>query len=31
MTPNWFVNMASPIVGVPLHMFCFSVFVGEYV
>ncbi|XP_037075917.1 transmembrane protein 41A-like isoform X1 [Pollicipes pollicipes] len=28
MTPNWFVNMASPIVGVPLHMFCFSVFVG---
>jgi len=28
MTPNWFVNMASPIVGVPLHMFVFSVFVG---
>ena len=30
MTPNWFVNMASPIVGVPLHMFCFSVFVGKW-
>ncbi|OWF52026.1 transmembrane protein 41A-B-like [Mizuhopecten yessoensis] len=28
MTPNWFLNMASPIVDIPVHMFFFSVFIG---
>lgn len=28
MTPNWFLNMASPIVNIPTHLFFFSVFVG---
>ncbi|KAK8788288.1 transmembrane protein 41A-like [Amblyomma americanum] len=28
MTPNWFLNIASPVVGVPLHLFFMSVFIG---
>uniref|UniRef100_G3MRJ6 VTT domain-containing protein n=2 Tax=Amblyomma TaxID=6942 RepID=G3MRJ6_AMBMU len=28
MTPNWFLNIASPVVGVPLHLFFTSVFIG---
>lgn len=28
MTPNWFLNIASPVVGVPLHLFFISVFIG---
>jgi len=28
MTPNWFLNMASPMCGVPVHLFFLSVFVG---
>lgn len=28
MTPNWFLNMASPIVNVPLHLFFVSVLIG---
>ncbi|XP_076312897.1 transmembrane protein 41A-A-like [Tachypleus tridentatus] len=28
MTPNWFLNMASPIVNIPLHLFFLSVFFG---
>lgn len=28
MSPNWFLNMASPIIGVPLHYFFISVLVG---
>lgn len=28
MTPNWFLNIASPVVGVPLHLFSISVFIG---
>jgi len=27
-TPNWFINMASPILGVPIHLFFISVFFG---
>eukprot|EP00164_Ancoracysta_twista_P001116 GFYU01001464.1.p1 GENE.GFYU01001464.1~~GFYU01001464.1.p1 ORF type:complete len:221 (-),score=36.41 GFYU01001464.1:525-1187(-) len=27
-TPNWFLNFASPIVGVPYHYFAASVFIG---
>ena len=30
MTPNWLINMASPIVGVPLISFFFSVFFGKF-
>jgi uncharacterized membrane protein YdjX (TVP38/TMEM64 family) len=26
--PNWLVNMASPIVGVPLHQFFFATLIG---
>ncbi|XP_067686188.1 transmembrane protein 41A-A-like [Haliotis asinina] len=29
MSPNWFINMASPIVNIPLHVFFFSVFIGQ--
>ena len=29
MSPNWFMNMAAPIVGIPLHLFFLSVFVGN--
>lgn len=28
MSPNWFLNMASPILDVPVHMFFVSVFIG---
>ncbi|XP_060063276.1 transmembrane protein 41A-A-like [Ylistrum balloti] len=28
MTPNWFLNMASPIVNIPVHLFFLSVFIG---
>ncbi|KAL4609014.1 transmembrane protein 41A-A-like isoform X1 [Arapaima gigas] len=28
MTPNWFLNMASPVLNVPLTMFFSSVFIG---
>lgn len=28
MTPNWFINIASPIVNIPLHHFFLSVFFG---
>lgn len=28
MTPNWFLNVASPVVGVPLHLFFISVVIG---
>jgi len=28
MTPNWLINMASPLVGVPLDRFFLSVLVG---
>ncbi|XP_076049221.1 transmembrane protein 41A-like isoform X2 [Oratosquilla oratoria] len=28
MTPNWFLNMAAPIVNVPMHLFFFSVLFG---
>ncbi|XP_076089544.1 transmembrane protein 41A-A-like [Mytilus galloprovincialis] len=28
MTPNWFLNMASPIVNVPIHLFFLSVLIG---
>lgn len=28
MTPNWLINLLSPIVGVPVHLFFFSVLVG---
>ena len=29
MTPNWLLNIGSPIVGVPLHLFFLSVLIGE--
>ncbi|XP_071444614.1 transmembrane protein 41A-like [Hetaerina americana] len=28
VTPNWFINVASPIAGVPLHLFFLTVLVG---
>ncbi|XP_067120859.1 transmembrane protein 41A-A-like [Centruroides vittatus] len=28
MTPNWFLNMASPVVNIPIHLFIMSVFIG---
>ncbi|XP_065836257.1 transmembrane protein 41A-like [Oscarella lobularis] len=28
MTPNWLINVASPLVGVPIHLFYFSVLFG---
>jgi len=28
MTPNWLINLLSPIAGVPLHLFFFTVLVG---
>uniref|UniRef100_H2Z2V4 VTT domain-containing protein n=1 Tax=Ciona savignyi TaxID=51511 RepID=H2Z2V4_CIOSA len=28
MTPNWLLNITSPIIGVPIHLFFFSVAVG---
>ncbi len=29
MTPNWLLNVASPLVGVPLHLFFVSVLIGK--
>ena len=29
MSPNWLLNMVSPILGIPLHMFFLSVLIGE--
>ena len=29
MSPNWFMNMVAPLVGVPVHLFFLSVFIGE--
>ncbi|XP_078324362.1 transmembrane protein 41A-like [Crassostrea virginica] len=28
MSPNWFLNICSPILNIPVHMFFFSVFIG---
>lgn len=28
IVPNWFVNVASPIVGMPIHIFAFGTFFG---
>ncbi|KAI1898313.1 hypothetical protein AGOR_G00071040 [Albula goreensis] len=28
MTPNWFLNVTSPILNIPIKMFFFSVFIG---
>jgi len=28
MSPNWALNMASGVLGVPIHLFFFSVFIG---
>ncbi|RWS03670.1 transmembrane protein 41A-A-like protein, partial [Dinothrombium tinctorium] len=28
ITPNWFLNIASPIIDIPLHLFFASVFFG---
>ncbi|XP_076455618.1 transmembrane protein 41A-A-like [Babylonia areolata] len=28
MSPNWFMNMVAPVIGVPIHLFFLSVFVG---
>ncbi|MBN3295175.1 T41AB protein, partial [Amia calva] len=28
MTPNWFLNITSPILNIPIAMFFFSVFIG---
>lgn len=30
MSPNWFLNMASPVVNVPLKLFFPSVFIGKF-
>jgi uncharacterized membrane protein YdjX (TVP38/TMEM64 family) len=30
LLPNWFVNVASPIVGVPLHIFVLATLVGAW-
>lgn len=29
MSPNWFLNMSSPILEVPITQFFFSVLIGE--
>lgn len=29
MSPNWFLNMAAPIVNIPITFFSGSVFIGE--
>ena len=29
MSPNWFLNMASPILNIPAHLFFMSVFIGK--
>jgi len=28
LLPNWFVNIASPVFHVPLHIFFFGTFIG---
>lgn len=28
MSPNWFLNMASPILNIPIHLFFLSVLIG---
>ncbi|KAA0722272.1 Transmembrane protein 41A-B [Triplophysa tibetana] len=28
MTPNWFLNITSPILNIPIHIFFFSVLIG---
>ncbi|KAH9513791.1 Transmembrane protein 41A-A [Bulinus truncatus] len=28
MSPSWFINMVAPIVGIPVHLFFPSVFIG---
>jgi uncharacterized membrane protein YdjX (TVP38/TMEM64 family) len=28
LVPNWFVNISSPIVGIPFLHFCFGTFLG---
>ncbi|GFO32463.1 transmembrane protein 41a [Plakobranchus ocellatus] len=28
MSPNWAMNIVAPIVGIPIHLFFFSVFIG---
>ncbi|CAM1322122.1 TMEM41A (predicted) [Pycnogonum litorale] len=28
MTPNWFINMSSPILNIPIHLFFLSVLIG---
>ncbi|KAL8596744.1 hypothetical protein ACOMHN_046361 [Nucella lapillus] len=28
MSPNWFMNVVAPIIGVPIHLFFLSVFIG---
>lgn len=28
MSPNWFLNMAAPILNIPVHLFFLSVFIG---
>eukprot|EP01130_Rhizamoeba_saxonica_P015227 TRINITY_DN6790_c1_g1_i2.p1 TRINITY_DN6790_c1_g1~~TRINITY_DN6790_c1_g1_i2.p1 ORF type:complete len:212 (-),score=16.49 TRINITY_DN6790_c1_g1_i2:236-787(-) len=28
LLPNWFVNIASPVFGVPFHIFWFGTFIG---
>lgn len=28
LVPNWFVNLASPIVGMPIKYFCIGTLLG---
>uniref|UniRef100_A0A1B6DC45 VTT domain-containing protein n=1 Tax=Clastoptera arizonana TaxID=38151 RepID=A0A1B6DC45_9HEMI len=28
VTPNWLINLLSPIVGVPIHLFFITIFIG---
>ncbi|KAG8266153.1 Transmembrane protein 41A [Homalodisca vitripennis] len=30
MTPNWLINLLSPIAGVPLHLFFLTVLIGNH-
>ena len=30
MSPNWLLNVSSPLLGVPLHLFFISVLLGQY-
>lgn len=30
MTPNWFLNLSSPILNIPIVQFFFSVLIGEH-